>query len=72
MAKTDAAGVASADAARADRIRGHIAARIDRLPLTRVPPGPTGSATSERGPGSPCSDRSMFWGRTISAGCYGS
>jgi MFS family permease len=36
MAKTDIAGVASPQAAQADAIRGHIAARIDRLPLTRV------------------------------------
>ncbi len=36
MAETDVADAASAEPARADAIRGHIAARIDRLPLTRV------------------------------------
>jgi MFS transporter, putative metabolite:H+ symporter len=36
MAKTDVAGVASPGSAQPDAIRGQIAARIDRLPLTRV------------------------------------
>jgi MFS family permease len=36
MAKTDIAGDASPEPVPPDTIRGHIAARIDRLPLTRV------------------------------------
>ena len=36
MAKTDIAGIASPEPAQPDTIHGHIAARIDRLPLTRV------------------------------------
>jgi MFS family permease len=36
MAETGVADVAPAESARANAIRGHIAARIDRLPLTRV------------------------------------
>jgi MFS family permease len=36
MAKTDVAGAASPEAVPPGTIRGHIAARIDRLPLTRV------------------------------------